>query len=570
MGRGMTLRVDRLLRASILVLVAILLLVAIPADGALVRTGRIVVEADGGYAPTVLPRKKFAPIRFNGWAEIRTTDGAPPPALSSVVLDFDSAGRLDTKGLPVCTPAEVEALDESGPAGLRRCHRRHRHGLGDPHHPRQRRRHAALAADDLQRPPDRRPADRRRARLHSGSAAPRLRGHGPDPAAQGGLRLPRQHRDPGLRRRSGGPHPHERQDRPRIPGRRPAAQLRLGPLRTRRLRDPRPLHVRRGHRGRRQRLPRLPGPTLGPPDLPILGSLGPLAQLVEQETLNLKVVGSIPTRPIPASPLRGRAASPTSPRPGGCRGAARGCGRWRRSRTRSCPARSAARPSPAGTRAAPPRPGPGGRRARAAARGLRDRVALARDQGLDPVQRVALAEQLELERAGGAGGGAGDVRLAFGHRPVEEQGDLGIRIGLAGLAGPERGRDEQPGGIHPLDGHRPGRRASPVADGDEGRGGGMRGAFAPCSFDPGRELGQGVGDPLAQGAPPERPPSGFLSASLPWPSLAFFSWLTCFSQALVRLRYWAICFSTCFASVLKPAAAWARFAVLSPAANSRL
>ena len=27
---------------------------------------------------------------------------------------------------------------------------------------------------------------------------------------------------------------------------------------------------------------------------------GPLAQLVEQETLNLKVVGSIPTRPIPS------------------------------------------------------------------------------------------------------------------------------------------------------------------------------------------------------------------------------------------------------------------------------
>jgi hypothetical protein len=34
-------------------------------------------------------------------------------------------------------------------------------------------------------------------------------------------------------------------------------------------------------------------------------AFGPLAQLVEQETLNLLVVGSIPTRPIPPSHIAG-------------------------------------------------------------------------------------------------------------------------------------------------------------------------------------------------------------------------------------------------------------------------
>src|SRR5207237_8182871 len=48
-----------------------------------------------------------------------------------------------------------------------------------------------------------------------------------------------------------------------------------------------------------------------PGDLPILARPGPLAQLVEQETLNLKVVGSSPTRPI--SPGAAGAAYPPRP-----------------------------------------------------------------------------------------------------------------------------------------------------------------------------------------------------------------------------------------------------------------
>ena len=48
-----------------------------------------------------------------------------------------------------------------------------------------------------------------------------------------------------------------------------------------------------------------------PPDGSLAGNLaapGPIAQLVEQGTLNPKVVGSIPTRPIPESPCRPQAS----------------------------------------------------------------------------------------------------------------------------------------------------------------------------------------------------------------------------------------------------------------------
>jgi hypothetical protein len=89
------------------------------ADAALVRVGRIVVRADGGFAPTTLPRNTYVPIRFHGWADISSTDSAPPPELRSVVLDFDRAGKLQTRGLPVCRPAQIETAPPK--VARRRC-----------------------------------------------------------------------------------------------------------------------------------------------------------------------------------------------------------------------------------------------------------------------------------------------------------------------------------------------------------------------------------------------------------------------------------------------------------------
>lgn len=78
------------------------------ANAALVRTGNLVLTADGGFKPSSLPRSTYAPINFDGEANLRAVDGSVPPALQQLVLSFDRDGRLSTTGLPVCQPTSLE------------------------------------------------------------------------------------------------------------------------------------------------------------------------------------------------------------------------------------------------------------------------------------------------------------------------------------------------------------------------------------------------------------------------------------------------------------------------------
>lgn len=99
----------RPLSRSVAVVVIALLLAATTAGAALVRTGTIVLRADGGFAPLRLPRRAFAPISFHGYADFSSTDSSAPPPLRQATLEFDRDGRLTTAGLPACSPASVEA-----------------------------------------------------------------------------------------------------------------------------------------------------------------------------------------------------------------------------------------------------------------------------------------------------------------------------------------------------------------------------------------------------------------------------------------------------------------------------
>jgi hypothetical protein len=93
-----------------LLAVGVLVAAVAVADAAMVRFGNIVLRADGGFAPRQLPKRAFAPIHFQGYANISSVRGGPPPALERAVLDFDRDGRLSTNGLPVCPPSRIEGL----------------------------------------------------------------------------------------------------------------------------------------------------------------------------------------------------------------------------------------------------------------------------------------------------------------------------------------------------------------------------------------------------------------------------------------------------------------------------
>jgi hypothetical protein len=89
------------------------------ANAALVKVGNLVLTADGGFTPRILPRSSYAPIDFEGEANLRAVDGSVPPPLQQLVLDFDRDGRLSTAGIPICQPAQLEEVTPE--EARRRC-----------------------------------------------------------------------------------------------------------------------------------------------------------------------------------------------------------------------------------------------------------------------------------------------------------------------------------------------------------------------------------------------------------------------------------------------------------------
>ncbi|MBO0746775.1 MAG: hypothetical protein J2O47_00405 [Acidimicrobiaceae bacterium] len=84
-----------------------------------VQVGKLVVDFDGGFRPTTLPKKQYAPIDLWGRADISTVDGSLPPAPRHVVIDWDRNGLLTTKGLPRCRPSRLE--NTTTPAAMKAC-----------------------------------------------------------------------------------------------------------------------------------------------------------------------------------------------------------------------------------------------------------------------------------------------------------------------------------------------------------------------------------------------------------------------------------------------------------------
>jgi hypothetical protein len=94
----------------VLAVVGVLCLVVAGSAYALrLQVGKIIINTNGGFTPTALPKNEDAPIKLYGFARISTTDGTPPSPLETLVLEFDKHGSVETRGLQVCTRGRLIA-----------------------------------------------------------------------------------------------------------------------------------------------------------------------------------------------------------------------------------------------------------------------------------------------------------------------------------------------------------------------------------------------------------------------------------------------------------------------------
>jgi hypothetical protein len=81
---------------------AFLLTAAALAPAEVLQHGHVRVKVSGRIAPKKLPRKGTAPIGVQVGGQIGTTDGSPPPQLTTMAIELNREGVIDTKGLPLC------------------------------------------------------------------------------------------------------------------------------------------------------------------------------------------------------------------------------------------------------------------------------------------------------------------------------------------------------------------------------------------------------------------------------------------------------------------------------------
>jgi hypothetical protein len=84
-----------------------------------IQSGNVRVNFQAGFSPKVLPRDRLAPITISFEGRISSTDGSHPPALRQLLIELNSAGQIDTDGLPQCRPATLQST--SSDQALARC-----------------------------------------------------------------------------------------------------------------------------------------------------------------------------------------------------------------------------------------------------------------------------------------------------------------------------------------------------------------------------------------------------------------------------------------------------------------
>jgi hypothetical protein len=104
---------------ALLATAALALAAAAPAAAVQDRSGNLLGSFHGSIAPSALPRTGAAPVAVQMGGKIKTTDRTTPPKLTEIVLQINSHGKIETKGLARCSLAKLESL--SSAAAKRSC-----------------------------------------------------------------------------------------------------------------------------------------------------------------------------------------------------------------------------------------------------------------------------------------------------------------------------------------------------------------------------------------------------------------------------------------------------------------
>jgi hypothetical protein len=107
------------MRKTIVLAVLVLVAGVATASALVLEAGDLVVHAEGGFAPTKLPKREDAPIKIFGSGKASTKSGDLPPIVETLEIEFDRHGHVETEGLEVCTSGKLQST--TVPAARRAC-----------------------------------------------------------------------------------------------------------------------------------------------------------------------------------------------------------------------------------------------------------------------------------------------------------------------------------------------------------------------------------------------------------------------------------------------------------------
>jgi hypothetical protein len=92
---------------AVIALIAVLACAA-AAIGVTTQIGNLKVSATAEFQPRQFPAHGTLPASFASIVRIKTVNGEQPPALKTLIFEFDKHGKLNFKDVPTCTVAKLE------------------------------------------------------------------------------------------------------------------------------------------------------------------------------------------------------------------------------------------------------------------------------------------------------------------------------------------------------------------------------------------------------------------------------------------------------------------------------